>query len=99
MTVTDQATGKVYRDIWEAIEPNPAMALNLRMRSDLMRAIERRVVEWELTQKDAAKRLGITQPRLSLLLSGDINAFSLDALIRLATFAGIEVNLEVKDAA
>lgn len=99
MTVTDRATGKVYRDIWEAIEPNPVIALNLRMRSDLMRVIDRRVKDWKLTQKDSAKRLGITQPRLNLLLKGDINAFSLDALIKIAATAGIEVNLEFKNAA
>jgi predicted XRE-type DNA-binding protein len=99
MTVTDQATGKLFRDIWEAIEPNPVEALNLQMRSDLMRAVDRRVKDWKLTQKEAAKRLGITQPRLSLLLSGDINAFSLDALVKVATAAGIEINLEFKDAA
>lgn len=99
MTITDHATGKTYYNIWEAIESNPAVALNLRMRSDLMHAIDRRVSGWKLTQKDAAKRLNITQPRLNLLLKGDINAFSLDALIKIAATADIEVYLEFKEAA
>jgi predicted XRE-type DNA-binding protein len=99
MTVTDMETGKTWPDIWDMIEPNPVEALNLRMRSDLMRAIEDRVLQWKLTQKEAAKRVGITQPRLNLLLKGDINAFSLDALIKIAAMSGLDVHLEFKEAA
>jgi predicted XRE-type DNA-binding protein len=98
MTVTDQATGKVYRDIWDAIEPNPVEAMNLRIRSDLMSAIIDKVKEWGLTQKEAAKRLGISQPRLNLLLKGRFNDFSLDALIALLGPAGLELEFHVKAA-
>ena len=48
---------------------------------------------------EAAKRLGISQPRLNDLLRGRIGRFSLDALIKIATSAGIGVNLEFRDAA
>ena len=98
MTVVDQKSGKTYRDIWEALEDDPAAAMNLRMRSDIMVAIDRRVREWGLTQKDAAARLGITQPRLNLLLKGRINEFSLDALIGLIQPAGLEIEFSVKAA-
>lgn len=88
-----------YPSVWHALFDDPAERLNLRMRSDLMIAIDDRVKDWALTQKEAAKRLGLTQPRLNLLLKGKINEFSLDALVTIAATAGIEVNLAFKDAA
>jgi predicted XRE-type DNA-binding protein len=98
MTVTDQKSRRTFRDIWEAVEDNPAEAMNLRMRSNLMSALTRRVREWGVTQKEAAARLGITQPRLNLLLKGRINEFSLDALIALLAPAGLEIEFSVKAA-
>ena len=56
------------------------------------------VKAWNVTQKDAAKRLGITQPRLNLLLKGRFNEFSLDALIALLAPAGLELEFNVKAA-
>jgi predicted XRE-type DNA-binding protein len=98
MTVTDLETGQQWRDIWDAIEPNPVEAINLRMRSSLMFALEARVKEWDVTQKEAAKRLGISQPRLNLLLKRRFNDFSLDALIALLEPAGLELEFNVKAA-
>ena len=44
---------------------------------------------------DAARRLGVTQPRLNDLLRGRIDKFSLDALMMLATGAGLTVEWRV----
>ena len=71
----------------------------MSMRSRLMIAIEQRVREWGVTQAEAARRLGITQPRLNDLLRSKIANFSLDTLINLATQAGLSVRLDVADAA
>lgn len=98
MTVYIDETGESFRDIWEMIEPNPVEAMNLRMRSQLLDALEQRVNDWGLTQKEAAKRLGITQPRLNMLLKGRFDAFSLDALIGLLEPAGLEIEFNVKAA-
>ena len=49
--------------------------------------------------KDAARALGVTQPRLNLLLKHRIELFSLDALVNMATRAGMKVKLTVKKAA
>jgi predicted XRE-type DNA-binding protein len=65
------------------------------MRSDLMDAIEAVVSSWSLSQAEAARRLGLTQPRLNDLLRGKIGKFSLDALIDIATAAGLSVSLEI----
>jgi predicted XRE-type DNA-binding protein len=47
----------------------------------------------------AARRLGITQPRLNDLLHGKINKFSLDTLMTLATRLGLKVKIDVRSAA
>ena len=98
MTVIIEETGETFRDIWEMIEPNLNEAMNLRLRSQLMLAVKRRVKEWDVTQKEAAMRLGITQPRLNLLLKGRFNDFSLDALIALLEPAGLQLEFNVKAA-
>lgn len=62
--------------------------ISVFLRSDLMMAVSSAVESWQLTQTQAAARLGVTQPRLNDLLRGRINRFSLDALIGLAKRAG-----------
>jgi predicted XRE-type DNA-binding protein len=99
MTVHIESTGEIFRDIWEMIEPkDPMEAMNLRIRCHLMFALELRIREWGLTQKEAAKRLGISQPRLNQLLKRRFNDFSLDALVALLGPAGLELDFTVKAA-
>jgi len=74
-------------------------AQNLALRSDLMIRIEKLVKETGLTQQQAAKVLGITQPRLNALLKGRIEDFSLDALVNMLARAGMQVKMTVKKAA
>ena len=52
-----------------------------------------------MTQAAAAKALGLTQPRLNALLKGKIGQFSLDALVNIASRAGLNVRLVIKKAA
>jgi predicted XRE-type DNA-binding protein len=66
-----------------------------KARADLMIAIHKTVLKWNTTQALAAKRLGLTQPRLNDLLKGRINKFSLDALVNHATEAGLDVKVKV----
>jgi predicted XRE-type DNA-binding protein len=58
------------------------------------------LVQWfnasGLTQAAAAKTLGVTQPRLNQLLKGKIEIFSLDALVNMATNAGMRVGLNIR---
>jgi predicted XRE-type DNA-binding protein len=68
-------------------------AENLKMRSELMIAIEMFYRRSGLTQAQAAKRLGISQPRLNALLKSRIDQFSLDALVNTASRAGLKVRL------
>ena len=52
-----------------------------------------------MTQEAAATRLGITCPRLNDLLRGKLGKVSLDALVNLATAAGLVPEIRVADAA
>jgi predicted XRE-type DNA-binding protein len=69
---------------------------NLLLRSQTMVAL----VQWfnasGLTQVAAAKTLGITQPRFNQMLKGKIEIFSLDALVNMATSAGMRVGLNIR---
>ena len=73
-------------------------ARNLSLRSELMIRIEQFVEGSGLTQARAAQRLGLTQPRLNALLRGKIDLFSLDALVTIASRAGLTVELRVRPA-
>ena len=88
-----------YDNVWFALEANEADAINMTMRSELMTSIEKMVESWKIPQGEAAKRLGLTRPRLNDLLRGKISKFSLDALATLATRAGLSVKLSVKKTA
>lgn len=91
----EKGSGNVFLDVGFP----PEEAQNLLMRAEIMLRIEQFVKKSGLTQKDAAKRLEITQPRLNQLLKHRIEIFSLDALVNIATRAGLQVKLTVKKAA
>jgi predicted XRE-type DNA-binding protein len=85
-----------FDNVWFALESNEADAINMTLRSELMIGIERSVAAWNLSQAESAKHLRITRPRLNDLLRGRINKFTLDALTKLATRAGLTVKMSVK---
>jgi predicted XRE-type DNA-binding protein len=90
---------KRFDNIWDAIEPTAAAAASMKARARLMMAIRKAVDAWDTTQAIAAKRLGLTQPRMNDLLRGRINKFSLDALLDIATRAGLTVRVDVRRTA
>jgi predicted XRE-type DNA-binding protein len=85
--------------VWDALVDSPEEAANLRLRSQLMRVLTKTVKSWDLPQKDAARQLHVTQPRLSELLNGKIDKFSLDALVNLLASADLEIDFVVKQKA
>jgi predicted XRE-type DNA-binding protein len=90
-----RGSGNVFLDLGFS----RAEAENLRLRSQLMRQIDAHYRESGMTQAAAAKALGLTQPRLNALLKGRLHQFSLDALVNIASGAGMDVRLVVKKAA
>lgn len=94
MTYT-RGSGNIFLDVGF----DKPEAENLKMRFELMMQIERWVKASGMTQAAAAKALGLTQPRLNALLKSKMRLFSLDALVTIATKAGLSVRLVVKKAA
>lgn len=90
---------EIFDNVWDAIEGDPGVAENLKLRSLLMIELERHIKREKWTQAEAAKALGVSQPRISNLVRGKINAFGLDLLVRMATNAGLRVTMRVKKAA
>jgi predicted XRE-type DNA-binding protein len=87
--------GQRFDSVWDAIEDSPAAAVNMKARADLVIAIREVVESWKVTQAKAAKRFGVNQPRMNDLVRGRIDKFSLDALMKLASRAGLAVRVEV----
>jgi len=73
----------------------PEEAANLKIRSDLMREIDTFIRSEGLTQAKAAKLFGVTQPRISNLLKGKIELFSIDSLVKMLAAVGRRVEVEV----
>lgn len=90
---------QAFTSVWDAIEDSATEAANMRARSELMIAVRAKIESWRLSQTEAARRLGVTQPRLNDLLRGRLEKFSLDALMNLAAQAGLAVRLDIGDAA
>ncbi len=85
-------------DIFTDLGFDAEEAANLALRSELMMRIEQWFSDSGLTQAVAAKTLGVSQPRMNLLLKGKIGEFSLDALVNMATRAGLRVALTIRPA-
>ena len=93
MTKTDN-----FNSVWDAIADTQEQAANLRARAELMRKIAAIVKDSGWTQSEAAKRCGVTQPRINDLLRGRVSRFSLDALVNIATAIGRRVHVELESA-
>lgn len=87
-----KGSGNVFADLGFGAEE----AQNLLLRSQTMMAVATWYEASGLTQAKAAKALGITQPRLNQVLKGRISEFSLDALVNMATRAGMRVGLTIR---
>jgi predicted XRE-type DNA-binding protein len=88
-----------FESVWDAIEDTPAQAENMKVRSALMIALKERIEAQGLSQANAAKLFGVTQPRISDLLRGKITLFSIDTLINMLATAGLHVELQIAQAA
>lgn len=84
-----------FANIWDAIEDTPEEAENMKLRSTLMTALKQHIVRVKMSQAEAAKLLGVTQPRVSDLMRGKINVFGLDALVNMAAAAGLHIEMRV----
>jgi predicted XRE-type DNA-binding protein len=84
-----RSSGNVFRDLGFPAHK----AEHLLVRADLMIRLEQELGSRGLKQAQAAKLLGINQPRVSDLLRGRVELFSADALIDMLARLGIKVRL------
>ena len=87
-----------FNNVWDAIEDTPEQAENMKIRSDLMRSIEDRIRAEGWNQDQAAERFGVTQPRVSDLMRGKIDKFTIDTLVNMVVAAGLHVQVRVNVA-
>lgn len=85
-----------FASVWDAIEDTPQRAASMRAKSALMMELEKLIRQRGMTQAEAAVLFGVTQPRISNLMGGKINLFSLDTLMEMATTAGLEPHITLK---
>lgn len=87
---TINSSGNVFIDLGYS----PEEAAILEMRADLMSVLRKFIKTKKLTQVNAAQILGVTQSRVSDLIRGKWERFSLEMLIILATRTGMRVTLK-----
>ncbi len=87
-----RSSGNVFRDLGFSAP----QAENLRIRSELMVRLRRVIESEELTQAAAARLFGVTQPRVSDLVRGRIELFSIDTLVNMLAKAGVRVTVTAR---
>jgi len=87
-----RSSGNVFADLGFP----PEEAAHLLIRSDLMGQLRALIAARGLTQKAAAKALGVTQPRVSDLVRGRIELFSIDTLVEMLSRLDVIVTVKTK---
>jgi predicted XRE-type DNA-binding protein len=82
---------KGYSDVFEALEDGSAIAQNLKIRADLMKTLREIIDDAGLGQKEAAEVFGVHQPRISDLMRGKIDKFTIDVLVNMLARVGKSV--------
>ena len=102
MTQTPKMTRKPTRssgNVFADLGFRPKDAEHLRIRSALMATVRKLIDDRGLTQTKAAALFGVSQPRVSDLVRGRIELFSVDTLIEMLARVGVRVELVVRGAA
>jgi len=89
--IITESSGNVFLDL--GFEPAEAEVMKLRTEVMLRTAKHLKAKGW--TQAEAARHLGITQPRVSRLIKGKVDEFTLDMLLTLASRAGLQAELRI----
>jgi predicted XRE-type DNA-binding protein len=88
-----------YHNVFDALEDDPAIAENLKIRAQLMNALTRYIEKQGLTQEEAAELFEVNQPRISDLVRGKIERFTIDMLVNMLARAGKRLNVKVSNQA
>jgi predicted XRE-type DNA-binding protein len=86
-------TKRRFTSVWDAIEDSAAEAASMKLRAELANEVIEQLRTHKLTQSKAAELLGVTQPRISDLMRGRLDLFSLDSLVDMADKIGLRTRL------
>ena len=86
-----RSTGNVFADVGFPEEE----AENLKVRADLLIDLQQAIAKRKLRQADVAKLLGVSQPRVSELIRGRIDLFSIDTLVNMLARLGVHVKFSL----
>lgn len=92
---TTPSDGNLFADLGFSEEETA----NLKIRSTLMIQIHRVIEDRGMKQVDAAKLFGVSQPRISDLVRGKIDEFTIDSLVNMLAHAGFQVEVSVPSLA
>lgn len=84
-----------FDSVWDALEDDPIIAENMKLRSMLLIAITKNIESRNINQTATAELLEITQPRVSALLKGKIEDFRLDTLVNIVHRLGLHIDLKI----
>lgn len=90
---------KSVKNIFKEVGFNSSESANLEARARLMILLEKEITRLKLTQAEVAQELKVKPPRVSELLNGKIDKFSLDLLIVYLSRLGKAVDFKLKQAA
>ncbi len=90
----EESSGNVFLDLGFP----PAEAEHLLLRSKLMSAVDDVITERKLTQAQAARVFGVSQPRVSDVIRGKIGRFTIDALVEMLARAGVRLDIVARTA-
>src|SRR5436305_702243 len=85
----ERGSGNVFADLGL---PNPDLAL---AKAELVQRIRDLIAERKLTQTKAAELLGLDQPKVSALVRGHVQGYTLDRLFRFLNALGQRVEITV----
>ncbi len=88
-----------FESVFDAIAESREKAVNMKLRAQLMHEIIDRIDKNGWKQAEAAKKLGVTQPRISDLQRGKMSKFSLDMLVNMLASVGEDIEIKLKKAA
>lgn len=89
---------ETFTNVWDALEDDPAERESLKVKSQMMIDIGQHIKKIGITQAQAAQKLGVSQPRVSDLVNGKIDRFTIDMLITMSARLGLHVELIIKAA-
>lgn len=88
--------GQRFASVWDAIEDSREVAASLRLKAEVASAVIDEIRRRRLTQGRTASLCGVTQPRISDLMRGRLDLFSLDALIDMGESLGLSTRVTIR---